>query len=206
MLNIIKLAVPELHPSNGEKDPPTPTPITNINSADPGLKKKARSERQREASRRNGRNGHGPKDTRRTRCNAWKHGFRSEGLTRFDNIEEFERNVAALKLKYASSDYDPYIRFLIRRIALGMVRCDRAAQLEASTIIALCGDSEDSSPTIHPGLMRDYGETSVGLLQRYENNSENSVIRARRELERIAPDEPTDSSADIDPETGNVTI
>ena len=61
-------------------------------------------------------------------------------------------------------------------------------------------------PTIHPGLMRDYGETSVGLLQRYENNSENSVIRARRELERIAPDEPTDSSADIDPETGNVTI
>jgi len=59
---------------------------------------------------------------------------------------------------------------------------------------------------IHPGVLKEYGETSIGLLQRYETASENSVIRARRELERIAPEETTVTGEEVDPLTGNVTI
>jgi hypothetical protein len=207
MLKFNKSVVPEHHPSIGEKDAPNQASVTNIDGADPGLKKKVRSEKQQEASRRNGRNGHGPNDTSRTKYNARKLGFRSEGLTPWDDREQYERNVAALEAKYPCCDSDPVVRFIIKRAALGMVRCDRAAQLDASNIIAMCGDAvpDEGAPMIHPGLLKDYGE-SIGLLQRYETASENSVIRARRELERIAPEETTVTGEEVDPLTGNVTI
>jgi sucrose-6-phosphate hydrolase SacC (GH32 family) len=64
---------------------------------------------------------------------------------------------------------------MIRRMALGMVRCDRAAQPDASNIVAMRGDSDPEQGTamIHPGLLKDYGE-GISLLQRYETASENS--------------------------------
>jgi hypothetical protein len=208
MLNFEKVAVGGNHPSITEKHASHEPLVTGVNGTDPSAKKKVRSEEQREASRRNGRNGHGPNDTRRTKYNARKNGFRSEGLTSWDDAQEYESNVTALKAKYSSSDSDPFVRFMIGRVALGMVRCARAAQLDANNIIAMCDDGnlQEGTPVIHPGVLKEYGETSIGLLQRYETASENSVIRARRELERIAPEESTVTGEEVDPLTGNVTI
>jgi len=60
---------------------------STVNVPDPGAKKKPRSERQREASRRNQLRSHSPRNTDRTRCNAIKHRLPGEELTPRDNAE-----------------------------------------------------------------------------------------------------------------------
>jgi hypothetical protein len=117
MLNFKKGSTPENH-----QQAPT------VSVPDPGAKKKVRSERQSEASRRNGLRSHGPRNTDRTRCNAIKHRLPGEGLTPLDNAERYEETKSALKATYTSSN--PFNAFFIEQSALEMERCRRGARLE----------------------------------------------------------------------------
>jgi hypothetical protein len=189
-------------------DPETAKPV----SFEPATKKKVRSEKQREASRRNGALSHGPKNTERTRYNAMKHALRSQGLTELDDVEAYEENLRALTARYPNSN--PYIKFLIKREARDMARSERIDQLEAQYITALSSppdkstdpNSEGGTPTIDPTIMKEYAAPVFGTLQRYATATVNSVIRCQRELDRVTQDKTTLATVDIDVATGNVTI
>ena len=121
-------------------------------SFEPAVKKKVRSEKQREASRRNGALSHGPKNTERTRYNAMKHGLRAQGLTPLDNAEEYEENLRALKARYPYAN--PYIQFLIKRQARDMARSERIDQLESQYITALSSPPDTSTDPNSEGALR----------------------------------------------------
>jgi hypothetical protein len=173
-------------------------PISN--SPAEGAKKKPRSEKQREASRRNGSRGHGPNDTTRTRYNAMRHGLRAQGLTPWDDADEYREILRALEDRYSSSD--PFVAISISESALEMIRIRRINRLEADNIVGMSsfsGSSSDSTsdgtPTIHFAALNEYG-SSLDLLDHYKAGSMNRLLRWRRELERVPRDEASEQSTD----------
>ena len=84
------------------------------------------SKAKNEASRRNSRRSTGPKDATSTRFNAVKHGLLAEGVTELDNPETFSAFCA--KLESELKPFGEIESFLVRQIALGMVRLKRAAK------------------------------------------------------------------------------
>jgi hypothetical protein len=180
-------------------------------SFEPTAKKKVRSEKQREASRRNGAGSHGPTDTRKTRYNAIRHGLRAQGLTPWDDAAEYLRVLSALEDKYSSSD--PFDIISIQESALEIVRIRRINRLEADNIVGMSsfsGSSSDSTsdgtPTIHFAAMKEYGPTVFDLLNRYKTGGMNRLLRWRRELERVPRDEASERSADAGTDNGGVVI
>ena len=178
----------------------------------PAKKKKPRSEKQREASRRNGHLGGGPHDTTRTRYNAMQHGARAQGLTPWDDLEQHFRVLGALEEKYSSSD--PLDQFSVQEAALEIVRMRRINRLEADNIIAMSAFSDSSDDpasggapaTIHFATLKEYGAPSLDLINRYKTSSMNRLLRWRRELERIAQDEASQRRADASTDDDDTVI
>ena len=178
----------------GENQPQAPT----VNASDPCAQeqKEGTSQRKGESNRRNSLHSTGPGNTLRTRYNALKHGLLAEGLTRWDDAEEFQENIHALTAIYPSSD--PVDTFLIKKMALEMLRSRRTARFEAETITALSSRPDTSSdptsdrctPMIDPLVMKEYAGPALDRLQRYASANLNRFLRCRRELERIRRDEP----------------
>jgi hypothetical protein len=105
-----------------------------VNASDPCAQeqKKGTSQRKIESNRGNASHSTGPRNTQRTRHNAIRHGLLAEGLTQWDDADEFKENIHDLTAIYPSSD--PLDAFLIEHIARDMVRSRRTARLEAGTI------------------------------------------------------------------------
>ncbi len=157
--------------------------------AKPVAKKKPRSEKQLEASRRNGRRSHGPRNTERTRYNAIKHALRAQGLTPWDDVDEYRETLCALMDIYRPSN--PIDRLLAQQSAQEMVRMHRSDRLEAENITAMSSSPDSSSdgiPTIHFMAMKEYGGPVFDTLNRYRTASMNRLLRYKRELERIPRD------------------
>jgi hypothetical protein len=183
-------------PSNDQQAP-------TVNAPDACAQKKDTSQRRIEANRRNALLSTGPRNTQGTRYNAIRHGLHAEGLTQWDDAEEYQENVHALAAIYPSSD--PLHTFLIKHMALDMVRSRRIARLAAETITALSspdrsGDptSDGCTPMIAPLVMKEYGGPVLDRLQRYDSATLNNLLRCRRELERTRRDEPGPGNTDTD--------
>src|SRR5205823_11249343 len=131
MLNFKQAKTTEGHEQDSTPDQQDST----VDVPDPGAKKKPRSEKQRAASRDNGSHGRAPNDTTRTRYNATRHGLRGQGLTPWDDAEEYREILGALEDKYNSSD--PFDAISISESALEIIRIRRINKLEADNIIAM---------------------------------------------------------------------
>ncbi len=183
------------------------SPVVNV--PNPGAKKKVRSERQRESSRRNGRRSHGPGNTERTRYNAMRHGLRAEGLTPWDNTDEYRENIRALMDRYGASD--PIDIFACQQSVLEMHRIRRMDRVEADNITALSTPPDTSNdpssggtPTIHCAVMKEWAGPMFDTLNRYRTAGMSRLLRYRRELERIPRDEPHPKSTVTDIGHGDV--
>lgn len=97
--------------------------VPTVNAPDACAQKKDTSQRRIEANRRNALLSTGPGNTERTRYNAIRHGLLAEGLTQWDDAEEYQENVHAFRAIYPSSD--PLTTFLIKHMALDMYRSAR---------------------------------------------------------------------------------
>ena len=200
MLNIKKANTSENHPQVPSNDQQAPT----VNAPDACAQKKDTSQRRIEANRRNALLSTGPGNTQRTRYNAIRHGLLAEGLTQWDDADEYQENIHALTAIYPSSD--PLHTFLIKHMALDMVRSRRVDRLAAETITVLSsppdtsGDptSDRCTPMIDPLTMKEYGGPILDRLQRYDSATLNNLLRCRRELERTRRDEPGPGSTDTD--------
>jgi hypothetical protein len=185
-----------------------------VNASDPSAKnqKKGTSQRKIESNRRNSLHSTGPGNTQRTRYNAFKHGLLAEGLTPWDDAEEFQENIHALTAIYPSSN--PLDAFLIEHIALDMVRSRRAARLEAENITALSSRPDPSSdpssdrrtPMIDPVTMKGYAGPVLDRLERYTSAALNRMLRCRRALEPIRRDEPGPGVTDTDIANADIVI
>lgn len=184
-------------PEDGQQSP-------TVNVPNPSAKKKVTTERRIEANRHNALLSTGPRDTQRTRFNAVRHGLLAEGLTQRDNAEEYEENILAFRAIYAPSG--PLDTFLIKKMALDMVRSCRIARLEAESITAVSSPPDTSSdptsdrckPMIDPIVMKEYAGPVLDRLDRYNSATLNRLLRCRRELERTRRDEPGPGSTDTD--------
>ena len=74
----------------------------------------------------------GPHDTSQTRYNALKTGLTAQGLSPMDDTESFNNLETQLRTQFAPEG--PLEDFLVRRIALGMVRRQRGERLEAAML------------------------------------------------------------------------
>ncbi len=157
----------------------------------------------REVNRRNARKSTGPKDTPSTRFNAVKHGLLAEGITELDNPETFREFCAGLEAEL--KPMGEVERFLVRRIALGIVRSKRAALIEAEFLTAelnppvtetsftdvsrILAEMEAKTVEVDPGLPARLSAEAVDALAntfaRYETAIENRLFRALNQLERM---------------------
>jgi len=157
----------------------------------------------REANRENARRSTGPNDTTSTRFNAVKHGLLAEGVTELDNPETFPAFCA--KLETELKPLGELESFLVRQIALGMVRLKRAAWLEADFTTAQLNPpitkTENSlaeqleklggqkvvviDPGIPSRLSADAVDALASKFGRYETQIENRLFRHLHELERL---------------------
>ena len=159
-----------------------------------------------EANRENARRSTGPKDTISTRFNAVKHGLLAEGVTELDGPEIFGDLCA--KLVAELKPLGQVEMFLVRRIALGMVRLTRATLIEAEFLTAklnppvtekhggmeaelnaeferIHGRTLVVDPGMPTRLSNDAVEALTCHFQRYETAIENKFFRALNQLERM---------------------
>jgi hypothetical protein len=156
-----------------------------------------------DTGRQNAKKSTGPRDTRRTRFNGVKHGLTSMMLTDLDDRRKLGRLRA--KLKQELQPQGTLESFLVDRIAVSLVRCERATGLESQRIQAhlhppkygrsflerrfaeLTGDSV--CPVLDPGLPAPLTDDTVRNLHeiygRYEVSIENRLFRYIAELERL---------------------
>ncbi|MGE0887454.1 MAG: hypothetical protein AB7P14_28355 [Blastocatellales bacterium] len=157
--------------------------------------------KQTEANRLNAQRSTGPKDISVTRFNAIKHGLLAEGVTELDDGENFVGLCEQLE-----AELDPVGLmevFLVRRIALCMIRLRRACLIEAEFVTADLNPTitEDSPAELlinvfnQPGKIIEPGlpaRLSVGAVeelvtkfQRYETSIENKLFRTINQLETV---------------------
>ncbi len=157
------------------------------------------------ANQLNSKKSTGPLDTRPTRYNALKHGLLTEGVTDLDNPEAFAGLCCRLDAHYKPiGEVEVYF---VRRIALCMVRVQRAARLEAESITATLnppltettypfgGDLTEAAEQLYgrttvldPGLPASLSVGQVEELQkfqRYETSHENKLYRTLAQLEAL---------------------
>ncbi len=155
------------------------------------------SEKQRAANRENGKKGHGPKDTTRTRHNATKHALTAKGLTPLDDVQEYEKLVQQLMLEEKPTGV--FNTELIKITALDILRRRRAARFEADCITRMLNPekregnglekvfSELIGPVVDPGFPVKVGAVAIQSLlkcQRYETGYTNRIFRAMDVVER----------------------
>lgn len=142
------------------------------------------SDRKISANRLNGRKSHGPMNTTSSRYDATKHGLLSCGVTELDDADGYRTTLR--ELLDAKNPVGPIEAFLVESLALDVVRCRRARQLEAEYITgvlnpptfgseSLGGDFELAlkAPVIDRGLPATVDSESAQKLvtfQRYESS------------------------------------
>lgn len=102
----------------------------NAHNGDAAAQAEGSSRKRIEANRRNALHSTGPRNTKRTRHNAVRHGLLAEGLTQWDNAEEYQEDLRALAATYPSTN--PLDRFVTDHMALDMVRARRVARMDRS--------------------------------------------------------------------------
>lgn len=170
-------------------------------------RKKATSANITLRNQRNSKRSTGPRDTKRTRHNALRHGLRASGLTRFDDAEEYLALVEEL-----TSVFQPrngLEKFLVENLARDIVRYRRATRMEADGIEILSNRSTStdeepgSTPAMLEPIMVKDGAGLLDLPLRYGTAIMNQVLRLKRELERSReedrsePDEERTGNADL---------
>jgi hypothetical protein len=167
------------------------------------------SARKVEANRENAQKSTGPINTTSTRYNATKHALLSEGVSELDNPAMFRDFCDRL-----SAQFKPVGEVeiaLVRRIALCLVRLNRAAMLEAefitgeinppltkttypppdpeaARIFEMVDRMNPTTVVLDPGLPARLSASAVETLltfQRYETAAEHKLDRALRQLERL---------------------
>jgi hypothetical protein len=159
-----------------------------------------------EANRQNAQKSTGPKNQTSTRYNAVKHGLLAEGVTELDDTENFVGLCEQLEEEYVPVGLVE--AFLVRRIALCMIRLRRACLFEAEFVTADLNPTitrtieknayalmlEDIDPPhevelIDPGLPAHLSantvEELVNKFQRYETAIESKLYRAINQLETL---------------------
>lgn len=156
-----------------------------------------------EISRKNAQLSTGPRNATSTRYNAVKHGLLAEGVTEMDNPETFPVFYAKLEAEF--KPVGEMETFLVRRVALGMLRLKRATALEAEyvtwklnppltettgglvnkTYEEWNGTTVVVDPGLPPRLSSDVVDALTCKFQRYETAIENKLLRAMHELERL---------------------
>ena len=154
-------------------------------------------------ARQNAKKSTGPRDTRRTRLNAVKHGLTSMMLTDLDDPRKLTRLRAKLRQEFQPQG--TLESFLVERIAVTLVRCERATGLESQRIQAHLHPpkygssllarrfaeltSDSACPVLDPGLPAPLTDDTVRNLHeiygRYEVSIENRLFRYIAELERL---------------------
>lgn len=148
------------------------------------------------ANRENAQLSTGPKDSTSTRYNATKHGLLSEGVTQLDDPDALQ--VLLDRLAAQLAPVGELESFLVRRMALCMVRLQRACLLEAEFIRECLHPmvrEENEAVKMLTGKILDPGlpaslkpgqvEHLAGVLQRYQTAIGNEVLRFMHELERL---------------------
>ena len=155
------------------------------------------------SNRRNSQKSTGPNDTSSTRYNAVKHGLLAEGVTELDKPESFPAFCAKLEAELKPAG--EIESFLVRQIALGIVRLKRVALLEAEfTTAQLNPPLTETKPSLLQTLntmdteevvVLDHGMPSrlsaeavdalASKFGRYETQIENRLFRHLHELERL---------------------
>lgn len=151
------------------------------------------------SNRMNAQKSPGPNDTTSTRFNALKHSLLAVGITELDEAEGYQTILSDLISEKAPVGVVEI--FLVRSIALDMVRWPRARRLEAEYITAALNpplyeknflgafDSDLSGAVIDPGLPAALGaghvQTLVSTFQRYETFFANRLFKTLHELERM---------------------
>ena len=155
-----------------------------------------------EANTNNAQKSTGPNDTTSTRYNAVKHGLLAEGVTELDNPEKYHELCS--QLEAALRPVGDIEKFLVKRIALNMVRLNRAARLEAEFITHILNPPETKIEggshaqldeamgrrvVLDPGLPARLSIIAIdglaGKFQRYETALDNKLFRALHELDRL---------------------
>ena len=156
--------------------------------------KKPTSSEKIAASRSNSKMSTGPKNVISTRFNATRHGLLAAGITELDDPDDYRNTLNRLKELYLVE----VEKFVLGRIALGMVRLRRCARLEAEYLTDILnpptfGDARDlfgvPSRLIDRGLpariTSEKFEPLVTTFQRYETSVENKLFRHMHEAERL---------------------
>jgi hypothetical protein len=145
----------------------------------------------------------GPRVTQRTRFNAVKHGLTAIMLTDLDDRKKLTHFRASLNEEYQPEG--TLESFLVDRIALTLVRCDRANRLEAEyvgeqlhppkfgstpferTLAELAGN--EPRPLLDPGVPAALKTEAVSSLcdiyGRYETAIENRLYRYIEQLQSL---------------------
>jgi hypothetical protein len=117
----------------------------------------------------------GPGDTSQTRYNALKSGLTARGLTPMDDVAGFDTMLA--KLRSRIKPVGQLEKYLVERIALGMVRRQRGERLEAAYLDADLWRESDpidhflgSGPTAMPLAMQTVADL-CNISGRYETAS-----------------------------------
>jgi hypothetical protein len=163
--------------------------------------KKPTSSEKVAGNRRNSKKSPGPENTTSTRFNATKHGLLAVGLTELDDPIEYRNTLSRLKKAYFAESET----FLLKHIALTMIRLGRNARLEAECITDILnppiyGEVQDvlGIPLFKHSLL-DRGlparvssekfEPIVRTFQRYETALENKLFRAMHRSRAVAKSE-----------------
>jgi hypothetical protein len=156
------------------------------------------SEQKIAANQRNSARSTGPKNTSVTRLNAATHGLLAEGVTEMDDATAFEASLQQLGAEFKPQG--ELESFLVRRIALNMVRLRRAGLMEAEFIRGALNPEVRSNNTFAelqdslsgpivrkgnpPRLSSAVVDSLTDKFQRYETAVENKLYRAVNHLER----------------------
>jgi hypothetical protein len=159
--------------------------------------KKSTSNEKVAGNRRNSKKSPGPGNTTSTRFNATKHGLLAVGITELDDPIQYRNTLSRLQKAYFAESE----AFLLKHIALTMIRLQRNARLEAECITEILNppiysEIQDVSGMLsfeHSRLDRglparvssEKFEPIVRTFQRYETALENKLFRAMHEVERL---------------------
>lgn len=166
----------------------------------PKANRKKPSEKKIHANRDNATKSTGPKDTRRTRHNASRHGLLADGISELDFLAG--HNEVLQKLIEEKAPVGETETHLVERIAFYMIRIRRARLLETDMLnsidhLVLPALYERSGkPKVR--TQRTLMETLVRTYQRYETIFSAKLIKALRELERVQQQSRSEASTDIE--------
>ena len=156
------------------------------------------------ANRDNAKKSTGPRETSSTRWNAMKHGLTSQGITELDDHEAFERFLAGVRT--SCQPIGVIEDELCRRVAVDLLRGQRALMLEAEEITAQLNPPKykktltvwselDTTPQaeiielVDPGIPSRMSMEGIERLlrtpQRYETAIANSLTRNLNNLHRV---------------------